>query len=365
MQRAVLITSHFWNSKRKAGFHHIADSLLKKDYEVLFLTGDVSYLRFIRKDYKNSLMEKSKYNTLLKESKNFSQFIKFTYLHPVNYKNELLNKLALPVIKNYSDKLKGENEINDFIKEADVIIFESFNGLFWFEHFKELNSKAKYIYRVSDDIRQLKKHFHLIAHEENISSKFDLVSVPSEYIYKLFKNNNVKLHHHGIRKDLFDKDYSSPYSGEDEFNYVFTGNAYLDEDFLKLASNNFPEDRFHIIGPFKKKSSDKIKYYGEIEFENTIPFIKYANAGLHTLEHDERAAAFTDSLKVIQYTYCRLPVIVPDFIKSKRENFIYYEPGNKSKIKEALEKAKRFDRSSIDVSEIDSWDEVTDKLLKT
>lgn len=362
MQKAVLITSHFWNSRRKAGFHHIADSLLKRGFEVLFLTGDVSFLRFLRKDYINSQTTRVKYNTLIRENKNFSQFIKFTYLHPVNFKNEMLNKLALPVIKRYSDELNSHGELNDFLTQSDFIFFESFNGLYWFDHFRHLNKKAKYIYRVSDDIRQLKKHFDLIRHEENIVSKFDLVSVPSEFIYKLFKNGNVKIHHHGIRKDLFDRVYESPYSGM-ENNFVFTGNAYLDEKFLDDAEMVSKENKFHILGPFRDRSRGSIKYYGEIKFENTVPYIKYADAGLHTLIHDDRAEAFTDSLKIIQYTYCRLPVIAPDFIKSKRENFVYYVPGNKNEIKNVIEKAKDFDRSMIDISSINSWDEVTEKLL--
>lgn len=363
MPKAVLITSHFRDSKRKAGFHHIADSLLKKGYEVLFLTGDVSLFRYLRKDYKNSLSVKATYNTLLTSENNLSQFIRFTYLHPVNFKNNILNKLALPFVKNYSDKLSGFNELDDFINESDLFIFESFNGLFWYEHFKKLNSKAKYVYRVSDDMRQLKKHFHLIEHEEMIAGKFDLISVPSEFIYNIFKKGNVKLHHHGIRKDLFDKEYTDPYTHKDKFNFVFTGNAYLDEDFLEKASKNSLNDEFHILGPFKNKMSDRIKYYGEMDFDSTVPFIKYADAGLHTLQFNERAQAFTDSLKVIQYTYCRLPVIAPDFIKSDRENFIYYKPGNEAEIKKAIEKAKEFDRSKIDVSELNSWDEVTEKII--
>ena len=40
MKRAVLVTGHYWESRRKAGFHWIADALLRDGWEVLFKKGD-------------------------------------------------------------------------------------------------------------------------------------------------------------------------------------------------------------------------------------------------------------------------------------------------------------------------------------
>lgn len=365
MPKAVLITSHFWNSKRKAGFHNIAESLLKKNYEVLFLTGSASYIHHLKGDYRAALINKSSLNALTTDSENFKQFIKFTALHPVNYRNFVLNKIFLSSVKKYSNTLSGYNELNEFIRSSDLFIFESFPGLLWFDHFKSLNEQAKYVYRVSDDMRQLNKHPYVIEHEMKLISLFDLISVPSEYFLQLFIKGNVKLHLHGISKDLFDKVSDNPYKNSDSFKFVFTGNAYLDNEFLKIALKASLNDEFHILGPFKKtKSNEKTFYYGEIDFHKTIPFIKFADAGLHTLEYSRGAESFSDSLKVIQYTYCRLPVIAPDFIKSSRNNFIFYKPGNNESIRKALGKAKEFDKSKIDVSGINSWDELTDKLIK-
>jgi len=365
MLRAVLITSHFWNSKRKAGFHNIADSLLKKNYEVLFLTGNASYIHHLKGDYRAALINKSTLNVLTTDSENFKRFVRFTTLHPVNYRNSALNKIFLPSVKKYSNTLSGFNELNEFIRSSDLFIFESFPGLLWFNHFKDLNTKAKYVYRVSDDMRQLNKHPYVIEHENKLISLFDLISVPSDYFLKLFLKGNVKLHHHGIAKELFDNANDNPYKNSDSFRFVFSGNAYLDKEFLNTASEESMKDEFHIIGPFKKtKSEGKVFYYGELDFNKTIPFIKFGDAGLHTLEYSRGAESFSDSLKVIQYAYCRLPVIAPEFIKSSRNNFIFYKPGDNESIKNALDKAKDYDKSKTDVSGINSWDELTDKLIR-
>ena len=365
MPKAVLITSHFLNSKRKAGFHNIAYSLLEQGYTVLFLTGNASYIHHLKKDYRASLINKTPLNKLLKEKDDLYQFIRFTTLHPVNFRSDLINNIFLPSVKKYSGALSGFDDLKNFISESSLFIFESFPGLLWFEYFKSLNNKAKYVYRVSDDLRQLRKHPYLIKHEEKILDKFDLVSVPSKYIYDVLKGKgNVKLHHHGINKEFFDKVDTSPYGNNESFKFVFTGNAYLDYEFLETASDNFPKDEFHILGPFKDKLYKKnIKFHGEIKFDDTVPFIKFADAGLHTLIYTGGAESFSDSLKIIQYTYCRLPVIAPEFIKSNRENFIYYKPFDIESIKSSIYSAKKFDKEKIIGSEISDWKDLTLKLI--
>lgn len=364
MPKAVLITSHFWNSKRKAGFHNIGEALVNKGYEILFLTGNASYIHHLKGDYRAALINKTRLNELERIDDNVNQFIRFTKIHPVNYRIPAINTLLLPSIKKYAEVLKGFNDVNEFIGESELFIFESFPGLLWFDHFKKLNPKARFVYRVSDDMRQLNKHQYVIDHEMKIVSQFDLVSVPSEYIFNIFKGKaNVKLQYHGIRKDLFDNAGTNPYP-EGSINYVFTGNSYLDQDFLRRASGLQRDDTFNIMGPFERKVNESnVKYFGEMIYGDTIPYIKFADAGLHSLSYTKGAESFSDSLKVIQYTYCKLPVIAPDFIKSKRANFIHYKPGDSKSIGKALDAAKKFDRSSIDISGINTWDELAEKLI--
>jgi len=56
-------------------------------------------------------------------------------------------------------------------------------------------------------------------------------------------------------------------------------------------------------------------------------------------------------------------VIAPEFIKSSRNNFVFYKPGNKESIQNVIDKVKEYDKSKTDVSGIISWDELTDKLI--
>ncbi len=255
--------------------------------------------------------------------------------------------------------------MEDKVKETDLFIFESFPGLFLFPKFKELNPSARFVYRVSDDIRLFNPHVTVLELEKKISPEFDLVSVPSHFIFNKFKGlDNLRLQYHGINKNLFDDKYENPYShNKNNPNLIFTGISYFDYEFLELGSQLFPNWRFHIFGPMKHKlQADNIKYYGEVSYEKIIPYIKYADIGLQTLIYSKSAVAFTDSLKVLQYSYCKLPIVAPEFLKSDRKNIYYYKPGDEESIRGAVTNAQKFGKDTFDNSNIHSWEKLAKEL---
>lgn len=278
-------------------------------------------------------------------------------------RNSILNNYSSLIFRNYRDLLLPFTDLINAIGKSELIIFESFPGLLWFDSLMSINPDAKFIYRVSDDIEFQNQPPFIIQHEKEIAGKFDLVSVPSKFIFNKFRaNKNTRLHFHGIDKNKFDETNMNPYSQNN--NFVFTGNSYFDFNFLRTASGVYPEIKFHIIGGINREVlSDNIIYYSERNFNDTIPFVKFADAGLHTLEYSKGAESFSDSLKVMQYTYCRLPIISPGFIRSDRDNFIYYEYRNEKSIIQAIDSALHFNRESIDTSNLLSWDDLTMKLI--
>lgn len=366
MKRVVLITGHYWKSKRKAGFHWLADTFLRQGWEVVFFTAPISWLSVIRRDYRLEYPVVQEANQLQQVQPKMWSYVWFTLWHPANLRWDWLNYLACKLFRFYSEFPLGA--VESMIQNADLIIFESTPALLLFERFKVLNPNAKFVYRVSDDLRLLRNHPVVLETEQQISSNFDLVSVPSQYIYKIFAGlPNLQLHLHGIRKDLFDRNYPNPYLNSQYPNIIFVGNSYFDIDFLASASEIFPSWQFHIIGPINNlPASQNIIAYGELPFEDTIPYIKYADIALQTLKissENHGAEAFTDSLKVIQYTYCQLPIVAPTHLSSSRPHFFYYQPSDASSIPKALIAAQNCDRSQIQTDDIYSWDELISNWL--
>lgn len=364
MKRAVLITGHYWGSQRWAGFHWIAHALASRGWKVLFLTASLSHLSRLRRDYRLSYPIRNEAGRIRRFTDNIDSFVWHTPWHPANLRWSLLNWASRSIFQRYGDLPLGDAE--PIISQAELFMFESTPGLLLFDRLRSLNPQAATIYRVSDDLHLLKNHPVVIEQEARIAALFDLVSVPSRYILTKFAGfRNARLQPHGIEKEVFDRDYPDPYTTHVGRNLVFVGNSRCDRDFLARASELCPEWHFHIIGPIRRSPvRPNINTYGELPFEATVPYIKHADIGLHTLEFAPGAESFTDSLKVIQYTYCGLPIVAPDFLASERPNKFYYRPGDNNSIASALHAAAMYVRSLPTDIEVWSWTELVSDMLE-
>jgi 2-beta-glucuronyltransferase len=365
MKKVILITGHYWHSKRKAGFHWLADAFWQLGWEVTFFTVAISYLSVLKKDYRLRYPIFQEANQLIEVEPNFYSYVYFTPWHPANLRLNFFNWLSEGLFNQYDHFTNST--INREIKRTDLFIFESTPGILLFDYFHAVNCQAKYIYRVSDDLRFLKNHPIVLKKEAELTSQFDLISVPSQFLYEKFKHHtNCYLQFHGIPKALFNFHLNSPYQAQGEINAIFVGNSYLDYHFIQIASQLFPKWYFHIIGDFLDLPPYRnIIQYGEMPFPETVPYLVHADLGLQTLfkSYSPGIESFTDSLKVIQYTYCQLPIVAPIYIHSSRENFCYYHPHDPKSIEEALLKASHYPRDQINTQGIYSWQELALDLL--
>ncbi len=362
----ILISPHHVNSERKAGFHWIANAFAKKKWKTIFVTAPIRYTAWFLGDHR-TLYFSFRDIKKLKEtpSPNIQSYVFMTLLNPISSNRKLFVNLSIPLRKIYGRLLP--NNLGQITSNADIIIFESSEALFLFDAIRRINGTARYIYRVSDDLKVNHAPQPVIDHEQKIAPKFDLISVPSEYIFQKFAHlPNSRLHYHGIDKEAFSQQHDVPKEyTRFEKNVVFVGTSHFDYDFIKTAAESFPHWGFHIIGPLAKVGEyPNLLYYGEMPFARTVPYIQHADVGLQNLISDHGLASFSDSLKVLQYTYCKLPIVAPVGLQSSRENFIYYSPGDEDSIKAALERAVEYDRGSIDSSNIHSWDELAELLIE-
>ena len=220
---------------------------------------------------------------------------------------------------------------------------------------------------MADDLEKIKMADTIIECERKNLKKFNLVSVPTKNMYEKFlplTPNNLYLQYHGIDKNLYDRENENPYN-KDKINHVFAGNAYLDNSFLDIASSIFPDHTFHIIGPFQAKTKrSNVVFYGTMKFEDTIPFIKFADIGLQIMTNSNNVAStFADSLKMIQYTYCKMPIVAPNSIPAMhRKNVFFYEYGDKASIKKCILSCLAFDRFSF-YEPVNSWDDLAKEMI--
>jgi 2-beta-glucuronyltransferase len=362
LKRAVLVTGHYALSKRRAGFHWLAEALVQQGWQVTFFTASFSHLHRLKGDHRFAYGLMSQAGQVVPVGDRLDSFVWFTPWHPANRLPSILDRLATPLFRRYGALPLGAAE--PVVRNADLIVFESTAGLMLFDEFKRLNSRARFVYRVSDDLRLLRAPRALHAVERRIAPQFDLISVTSSYSLEHFAGlHNVSLHHHAIDPEPFEQSTSNPFSSRWSTNVVFVGNSHFDYDFLDIASDIFGDWSFHIIGPIRGlPNRPNVTTYGELPFRETVPYIKYADIGLQTRSNGPGMEHLSDSLKVIQYTYCRLPIVAPDFLRSARPNVFLYQPGLRSSIEATLTEARAFDRSQMPANEIWSWTDLAQRI---
>lgn len=365
IETVTLISGHCIWSKRKAGFHWLAEAFSNHSWNVFFITTPIRYTAWLTKDHRSQYFNLKDVNKPVFVNDRFITYIYMTFFNPLVTKYSLINKIFLPFSRIYGKYIP--KMMVELIKKSDVIIFESAECLLLFDKIHRIKPDAKFIYRVSDLLEVNHVPQLIIDYEKKITPRFDLISVPSEYINKKFCHLlKVKLHYHGINKEMFDKIGLKPIEyTKYEKNIVFIGTTHFDYDFIKTAAESFPHWGFHIIGPIAKMGeSPNLLFYGEMPFATIVPYIQHADVGLQNLISDQGLASFSDSLKVLQYTYCKLPIVAPVGLRSLRKNIIYYVPGDGDSVRTALERAGGFDRESIDSSNIYSWEELADLLIE-
>jgi 2-beta-glucuronyltransferase len=366
MKKVVLVTAHYVAAKRKAGFHWMADAFWRAGWDVLFFTESISWLSWLRSDQRFQYPIFRDANRLRKIRERFQSYVWFTPFHPGNLRLGLLNRLSRPLYRCYPD-LALKDQVGRVIGDADLFVFDSTHGLFLYERFRQMNPQARFVYRVSDELPLMGNHPLLLETEGRIAHEFDLVSVPSEYIHRRFVHlPGVRLHKHGLRKELFDKMHACPYADSGtsgrEPRVIFVGRNFFDVDFLERALRLFPTWSFHVFGAIPLPGAPNLTAYGERPYEEMVPYLQHADIGLQTLLYKPGAESFTDSLKMQQYTYCRLPIVAPRFLHSARGHVFYYAPGDDETIGQALVDAARFDRAQVARHDVWSWDELVSRL---
>ncbi|MCE5280378.1 MAG: glucuronosyltransferase [Planctomycetaceae bacterium] len=361
-KKVLLVTGHYLLSKRRAGFHALAEAFWQKGWQVLFFTGALSRLSRLRRDYRLQYPVLAEANRIRPVKDRMDSFVWYTPWHPASVRMRWLERLTYRWFARYGRQDIGPSRA--FVEEADLIIFESTPALLLTEAFKEINPRARYVYRVSDDMRLLGNHRVVLDAQDRLAGTFDLISVPSEPLLEKFRQYpQTRLHLHGINKDVFDAPHENPYDPAWEANCLFVGASRLDYAVLAAAAGQFKRWAFHVIGPFRNlPRAANIIAHGEMEFLKTVPYIRHADIGLHTLAHVPGAECFTNSLKVMQYCYCRLPIVAPEFLRTPRRNMFYYRPGDAESIAHALRQARAFDRAAYTRDDILSWTDLASLL---
>lgn len=353
-RRVILISGHYLGSKRRAGFHHLADAYRRAGWEVTFVTAAISLLSRLRGDYRFAYPVREEANQLVPVAERLTSYVLMARTHPGSLRFALLNRLSAPWFARYARVPLGPLE--ERLREADLVVFEGTAALLLVERIRELAPPARLVYRASDDLRRLGVHPVVLEAEARAIPVFDLVSAPTcEIADALAAYGPVQVHSPGIDKAALDRATRSPYGAGPTA--IFAGVSPLfDYDSLEAAATLAPQVAFHVIGPPPRRLPDNVSFQPELPFAELVPYLQHATFGL--LLFPPGYGSLGQGNKVAQYSYCRLPIVAPSYLETDRPNLCLFDPGDSESLGRALADAERMPHSAAFADGIMSADEL-------
>lgn len=362
MVNVIIVSGHDAASARKASLHFLMDNLNRREINVGFITVGVSPIKFLKRSGSRLTPP---FNAWVALTPWVSKFVWLPVFHPFSMRNSVLNLLAWPLYTLYPSLLP--DSVIERIAQADVVVIESGIGLMLVKRIAAIAPQAKLVYSVSDRLATLSFHPIVAARQKRDLHYFDLIRVTASVMKNDFPADApVEYIPQGLDRDVFDKEVPNPYTTSK--NAICVGDMLFNAQVIEKLAAQFPDWSFHLFGRGTRVAKKRVNIieHGEQPFETLMPYIKYADMGIAPYRNSERADYLCQSsLKMIQYTYCKLPIVAPDFVAAGRAHVLPFDAdANTESLVKAFKAAIDYDRETIDFSSVLNWDEVADRIIQ-
>jgi 2-beta-glucuronyltransferase len=363
LRRVLIVTGqHFASAPRKVDLHFIAEALQARGVGVDFLSWRLSPVSRFLNDGRWAYARQRPHNCWVASGAG-EEFIWVAPLHPLNLRRRWLNVLTAPLFSRFGRLLPAA--VVERLAQYSHVLIESGPSPLLAERIHAAAPDAAIIYHAADRLSTIDVHpcieavlarslplycgIHIMA--EALRSDFP-VDAPVFYLP------------HGISRKAFDEAEQSPYTTAR--NAVSVGDMLFDAQTVSLMARAFPDWTFHLFGKQARlaEAAANVIAHGEVAFGEIVAYIKFADIGLAPYLAGASADYLAQSsLKMIQYTYCRLPIVAPEFAAAGRGHVLAYLPGDAGSTVAAFERAIAFDRNGIDRSGVLDWGETAERLF--
>lgn len=363
-RKIVILTSHaFLRGYRKASIHFIASRWAEQGHEVDFVTIGHSWLTLLKDRPRFRALYHDQGNRFQTVATNLRAGAYLPPLHAFSSGNRFLNAANAMLFRLYGSYLP--HFARRAVAGADLVLIESGSALAFFNKVKKLNSAARTLYFCRDLLRSIGAAPVLQHIQADQIGRFDAVCVPSKRLGALLPpGGRVRVIPQGVDAALFDREQPSPYRSGSR-NAVSIGNMLFDQASVAAMAAAAPDVNFHVFGAaWNGWAQPNVTIYGERDFESIVPYLQHADFGIapYRLTAEEVYLA-ESSLKLAQYSYCGLPILLPDLVPFARANGIAYRLGGETAWREKIDAVLAMRRSAAFRDGIMTWDAVARQTL--
>ena len=361
--RILIGTAHFFAPiYRDAGMHRFAKSLAAKGHHVDFVTFGQSKLKEATKpDTKRYIESARKAAANGSNPPNIHAHVHGELVHPPSGSPKV-EQLTSWLVPRYGRKLDAHVEAA--ARQADVVILECGYGALWLPAIRKLAPNAKYLAFYNDRLDLVGFRKEVIARNEELLADFGLVRTNAERLLDFLPVGvNGRYVPQGVDKEKIRFDLPSPYAPGTR-NIVSVGNMLFDANAIRAIAAADPDANVHVIGTTMEDAPDNVVVHGELPFEVTLPYIVHADVGLAPYRPEEGADYLTQSsLKIQQYSYCGLPIMLNAALGIEGRNIVHYDLNRPGSVKDAVARAFAMENTRDYGSHLLDWAQVGDVLL--
>jgi len=364
--RFLIGTAHFFAPNyRDAGMHRFAKSLAAKGHHVDFVTFGQSRLKQVMKPntrlYVKSANDAASSNI---NPDNIHAHIHQEWYHPPSG-SARVEQLTRPLERLYGRHL--DRWTHEAAQKADVVILECGYSLYFFETILKVNPQAQFVAFYNDRLDLVGFRPEVLTLHQRLMPRFDMVRTNAERLLD-YLPLGVNGHYvaQGVDKEKINFDCPSPYPAGSVNNIVSVGNMLFDDAAVRAIAGAVARvgGSVHVIGTTMANPPSNIVVHGELPFEVTLPYIVHADVGLAPYRPTDGADyLIQSSLKIQQYSYCGLPILLADEMGISGENFVPYNLSILGDMDRAVNAAFALGKSSTYGKDVLGWDEVGDRLL--
>ncbi len=359
MTEILILSTHDYRSPRRVNVHFIAEAAAKVADRVSFFSMGFSVLSLVKNDPRKSLLHRA---NRWEQEGGVDCYLWKTPLHPINLKGAVTSRM---VAHFYRDYARWDcPELDERARTASVIMMESGLSPIFIKRLRALAPNARFIYIASDLLSTIRVHPYVQTELDAELDIFDLIQVPARAMIPAFAKagDRVAFIPHAIDCALFEREMRNPYAAGQHI--VSVGSMLFDPSFFQLAAPAFPDVTFHVIGAKKQyEFASNVRQYPETPFDETLPYLKYANAGVAPYRHGASSHYLADSsMKLGQYGYLGVPAICPHFAVGDYPGRFGYEPGDRNSVVSAVARALAPGQPPIALPSRD-WNDVTREIL--
>jgi len=314
LKRAVLLTGHFLQQKRRPSLLWVSEAMQADGWHVTHVTVGYSWLSTFMGDRRLAVLDHVPQQGTKVISRSLTAIYGLSPLHPFSTRSAMLDMLLRPLHGVFP--AWWSRRLREPLATADLVLIESGAPVMLAPLVRRLAPQAQLIYRVNDDMRLLGYPRFLPLLEMENAGIFDRISTASPYLARRFKGlAPVSIDAMGIPHARLAAVKPDPYGQRAFKEVVCAGTTQLDMAALTHIAKARPDWRLHIIGRLKSAPPqiDNLVFHGEQDFDTTLAFIAHADIGLAPyIDAPGIEYQTSNSNRILLYRHFGLPILGPD-----------------------------------------------------